>query len=110
LWGKGCWLSSSTIEPLLEGHQGLGRPDRALARAREATALARRVNHSSTLVFPLLFETMVHRLRRDAAAQRERAAELIAVSETHGFPFLAGARAGLPRRRARRHGRARGEL
>jgi class 3 adenylate cyclase/tetratricopeptide (TPR) repeat protein len=68
----------------------LGRPDRALARAHEATALARRVNHSSTLVFPLLFETMVHRLRRDAAAQRERAAELIAVSETHGFPFWQG--------------------
>jgi predicted ATPase len=33
---------------------------------------------------------MAYQMRRDAAAQRERAAELVAVSETYGFPFWLG--------------------
>jgi predicted ATPase len=47
----------------------------------------------------LLFETVVHSLRRDVEQQRERAAEAIALSEAHGFPFwraaLAAAQSGL---------------
>lgn len=68
----------------------LGWPDRALARARETTALARRVDHPVSLAFALLYETLGHQMRRDAAAQRERAAELVAVAETYGFPFWLG--------------------
>jgi hypothetical protein len=68
----------------------LGWPDRAAARAREAIALARRISHPLSLVVALFYETMAHRLRRDASAQRERAAEVISLSETYGFPFWLG--------------------
>jgi len=65
----------------------LGWPDRAVARAREAVELARKIDHPLGLANALFFEASVHWLRRDAAAQRERTAEVIALSETHGFPF-----------------------
>jgi class 3 adenylate cyclase/tetratricopeptide (TPR) repeat protein len=68
----------------------LGQPDAALARAREAVALARRLEDPFGLVFALHFETAVHWVRRDVVAQRERAAEVVALSETQGFPFWLG--------------------
>jgi predicted ATPase len=68
----------------------LGRPDLALARAGEAVALARRLGHRFSLAFALLFATFVDWLRRDIAAQRERAGEIIALSEAHGFPLWLG--------------------
>jgi hypothetical protein len=60
----------------------LGWPDRALARAREATALARRIDQAASLVFALAYEVFVHMLRRDTSAQRERAAELVEAVDT----------------------------
>ena len=68
----------------------LGFPDRALARAREGVARARELGHPFSVTHALLFETVVHTLRLDVAAQRERAAEVIALSEAHGFPFWRG--------------------
>jgi class 3 adenylate cyclase/tetratricopeptide (TPR) repeat protein len=68
----------------------LGQPDAALARAREAVALARRLNDPFSLAFALLFETVVHTFRRDVAAQRERATEVVALSEAQGFPLWLG--------------------
>jgi predicted ATPase len=69
----------------------LGQPDAALARAGEAVALAHRVNHPFNLAFALFMgETAVHSLRRDATAQRERAAEVIALSAAQGFPVWLG--------------------
>lgn len=68
----------------------LGYPERALARAREGVARARELAHPFNLTHALLFETVVHTLRRDVAAQRERAEEVIALSEAHGFPFWVG--------------------
>jgi predicted ATPase len=68
----------------------LGQPEAALARAREAVALARRLNHPFSLALALHFETSVHWLRRDVAAQRERTEEVIALSETQGFPLWLG--------------------
>jgi class 3 adenylate cyclase/tetratricopeptide (TPR) repeat protein len=65
----------------------LGWPDRALARAREASVLARQLSHPFSLAFALFFETVLHWLRRDVTAQRERAAETIALSEAQGFPI-----------------------
>jgi len=53
----------------------------------------------------LFFETNIHRFRRDIARQRERAAEVVALSETQEFPLflafgrcwlVAGDAAGLP--------------
>jgi predicted ATPase len=69
----------------------LGQPDAALARAREAVALARRLNQPFSVVFALFMgETVVHSLRRDVTAQRERAADVIALSETQNFPLWLG--------------------
>jgi len=68
----------------------LGQPDAALARAREAVALAPQLNDPFTLAYALCYETVVHSLRRDGAAQRERAAEVIALSEAQGFPLWLG--------------------
>jgi predicted ATPase len=69
----------------------LGRPDRALARAREGVGLARSLAHPFSLAWALFWETIVHWLRRDVAAQRERAAEVIALSDAQGFPVFLGA-------------------
>jgi len=68
----------------------LGFPDRALTRAREAVARARELDHPFSVAHTLLFETVVHSLRRDPTAQRERAAEVMALSTAHGFPFWMG--------------------
>ena len=68
----------------------LGQPDAALARAREAVRLARRLDDPFGLAFALFFETVVHWARPHASAQRERAAEVIALSETQGFPLWLG--------------------
>jgi tetratricopeptide (TPR) repeat protein len=69
----------------------LGRPDAALTRAREAVALARRLDHPFSLAFTQFFETAVHVVRRDVSAWRECAAEVTALSEMQGFPLWLGA-------------------
>jgi class 3 adenylate cyclase/tetratricopeptide (TPR) repeat protein len=68
----------------------LGWPDRALARAKEAVSLARRLNHPFSLVRGLFFETAIHMYRRDSAHQQERAAETVALGEMQGFPLFVG--------------------
>jgi tetratricopeptide (TPR) repeat protein len=68
----------------------LGWPDAALTRTREAVVLARRLDHPFSLAMALFFEAVVHLFRRDVATQRERAAEVIALSEAQGFPFWLG--------------------
>jgi len=69
---------------------GLGWPDRALTRAREAVVLARQLNHPFSSAYALFFETVLHWLRRDITAQCERAGEVIALSEAQGFPLWLG--------------------
>jgi class 3 adenylate cyclase/predicted ATPase len=68
----------------------LGHADRSLGRAREGVTLARTLGEPFTLAFALFFETVVHRLRRDWRAQRERAADVIALGDIHGFPLWRG--------------------
>jgi tetratricopeptide (TPR) repeat protein len=68
----------------------LGWPDRALACTHEAVALARRIDRPFSLATALFYETGGYWLRRDASAQRERAAEAIVLSEAHVFPFWLG--------------------
>jgi hypothetical protein len=68
----------------------LGWPDRSIVRAREAVALARELDHPFSLAHALFFETGAHYLRRDFTAQRECAAETIALSEAHGFQQYLG--------------------
>jgi tetratricopeptide (TPR) repeat protein len=68
----------------------LGRLDRALTRARDGVALARSLGDPFNLAMALFYETLVHWFRRDAATQRERAAETIALSDAQGFPMILG--------------------
>ena len=68
----------------------LGSPDSALARAEEAVALGRRLNHPFSLARALFFESAIHRYRRDSARQQERAAEVLALSEMQEFPLFLG--------------------
>jgi class 3 adenylate cyclase len=69
----------------------LGHPDRSLGRAREGVKLARTLGEPFNLGSALSMETLVHLLRRDWRAQRERATELIAVADVQGFPLWRGA-------------------
>jgi len=59
----------------------LGKPDAALARG---------LDDLFSLAFALFFETVVHWHRCDVAAQRERVTEVLALSETQGFPLWLG--------------------
>jgi adenylate cyclase len=68
----------------------LGWSDRALARAREAVVLAHQLAHPFSIVEALFYETAVHGQRRDPGAQRERAREVIALSEANTFPEFVG--------------------
>jgi predicted ATPase len=68
----------------------LGHADRSLRRAREGVTLARTLGEPFTLALALFFETSVHGLRRDWRVQRERAADVIAISDVHGFPNWRG--------------------
>jgi class 3 adenylate cyclase/predicted ATPase len=68
----------------------LGHADGSLGRAHEAVTLARTLGEPITLAWALFRETIVHTLRRDWRAQRERAAEVIALADIHGFPHWRG--------------------
>ena len=68
----------------------LGQPDAGLVRAREAVALAHRLNDPFSLAYALSFETVVHWYRRDLAPQCERATEVMALSEAQRFPLWLG--------------------
>jgi predicted ATPase len=68
----------------------LGHADRSLGRAREGVTLARTLGDPFNLAFALSLETLVHQLRRDWRAQRERAVDVIAFSDVQGFPFWCG--------------------
>jgi class 3 adenylate cyclase/tetratricopeptide (TPR) repeat protein len=68
----------------------LGYPDQALVRAREAVALQRRLVHPFSLAFALLFQTVLHWLRREAAAQRDVGSEVMEIGRSQGFPLWLG--------------------
>jgi predicted ATPase/DNA-binding winged helix-turn-helix (wHTH) protein len=66
----------------------LGRPDEALARAREAVAFARQLSHPFTEAFALNFGAMLHEFRRDWQAAKEQAEAAIALSTQQGFSLF----------------------
>jgi predicted ATPase len=68
----------------------LGYPDRAVQSVRDAVELAQEVRHPFSLVFALAFCGVVHQMRREPAAVRELARELIAVSTEQRFPVWLG--------------------
>ena len=71
-------------------HWFLGHPDTALARAREAVAIARRLDHPFSLAIALFFESLLHCYRGDPGLQGECATQVVALSEAQGFPLYLG--------------------
>ncbi len=70
-------------------HLGMG--DTALARVEQTVALARRFGRLFYLAWAFVQESSVLRfVRRESELQRQRAAELIALSEAQAFPFFQG--------------------
>lgn len=63
----------------------LGYPDRALAKVKEALALARDLSHSQTLVVAAHFAAQLHQLRGEALLAHERAEEVIALADEYGL-------------------------
>jgi predicted ATPase len=68
----------------------LGHVDRALARAEQALAFARTLADPFVVAFAFFMATVVHRLPRDARAQRECAAEVISIGDAQGLAFFRG--------------------
>jgi class 3 adenylate cyclase/tetratricopeptide (TPR) repeat protein len=71
-------------------HWALGQPDRARALSREAALLAQRRKDVNSEALSLLNESELHALRREFALTRERAEEVISLSEKVGFPLYSG--------------------
>ncbi|MFI5366449.1 MAG: hypothetical protein ACHQ4J_12585 [Candidatus Binatia bacterium] len=69
-------------------HVYLGHPDRALALSEEAVALARRVEHPLSLADTLCAAGFVHFERGELGRERERADEVLGLSERHGLPLF----------------------
>ena len=61
----------------------LGYPDKALAKAEEALALARRLSHPQTLALALFMTSFVHLLRREFEQSRRQSEASMAVSLEH---------------------------
>jgi predicted ATPase len=87
-----CLASVYAYDPRLAGLSGLaftlfqlGYPEQAVARCREAVDDAARLSHPAGLAYVLHHACMLDQVRRDAAAVRQRAAALVALSAEHGF-------------------------
>ena len=64
----------------------LGYPDRALARAHDAVALARTLALPFSIGQSLFYASMLHQLRGETLAARDHAADTIAVTREQVFP------------------------
>lgn len=65
----------------------LGYPDQALARIREALALARQLGHDLSVAVALTTASRFHQVRGEPARVREHATAVIALSEELGLPY-----------------------
>jgi predicted ATPase len=65
----------------------LGYPDEALKRCDEALTLARELSHPFGLAIALHFSCFTHHRRQEPQAARQRAEELLALSNEHGLQF-----------------------
>jgi class 3 adenylate cyclase/predicted ATPase len=67
----------------------LGRPDKAVARIREARAIAEETAHPVNMAFALTFGTAVHQLCGDVEATRAWADAAVALATEQVLPFWA---------------------
>jgi predicted ATPase len=65
----------------------LGYPAQALRRSQEALALAQELAHHHSLAFVRYFATLLHYLRRDAAAVQAEADVCLTLATAQGFPL-----------------------
>ena len=66
---------------------GLGCPDQALARSREALILAQSLAHPHSLAYALTFAALLHQLRREPQMAQQQAEAALKVATEHGFPI-----------------------
>jgi predicted ATPase len=65
----------------------LGYPDQALARSREALALAQTLSHPYSLAYALILAAWVHQFRCEVSAVQELVEAAISLSTKQGFAF-----------------------
>lgn len=65
----------------------LGFPDRALQAARDVVGLARRLEHPLTLLTAVLTRSLVHEMRGESEAQRDDAAQVMALADSYDLPY-----------------------
>jgi class 3 adenylate cyclase/DNA-binding winged helix-turn-helix (wHTH) protein/tetratricopeptide (TPR) repeat protein len=63
----------------------LGYPEQAVARSREALALAQDASHDYTMAYALHFAGLLHQCRREVQLVQERADVELEISNAHGF-------------------------
>jgi class 3 adenylate cyclase/predicted ATPase len=66
----------------------LGYPDQAIDSIQQGLSRARDFAHPYSLAATLTFAAIVHQLRREVQPAREQAEAAIAISTSHGFPFI----------------------
>ncbi len=69
----------------------LGRPSRALKQSTDSLTLARRCNDPYSRVFTVFRASYLHVFRREPAATRELAHELVGLANRHGYLFFIAA-------------------
>ncbi len=69
----------------------LGRPSRALKQSIDSLTLARRCNDPYSRVFTVFRASYLHVFRREPAATRELAHELVGLANRHGYLFFIAA-------------------
>jgi class 3 adenylate cyclase/predicted ATPase len=65
----------------------LGYPDQALALSREAVTLAEQLSHPTTRAYALGFASVIHQLRRETRAARDRAEAMVTLATEQAMPF-----------------------
>jgi predicted ATPase len=64
----------------------LGYPDQALKRSHEVLTLARELSHPHSLAYALWIAAVLHQLRREGQAAKERGEAAVVLSNEQGFP------------------------
>ena len=77
--GVACFTTSALVLWML------GFPDRALERANDAVALAKRLNHPFSLAYALFHTGLLHLWRREAELVQGRAQAVLDIAEKHEF-------------------------
>jgi predicted ATPase len=86
-WRSGAFPGVMCLSTLAWASWYHGYPDQALQRIRDGLTLAHELSHPQSLEHALSSAAIVHQLRREGNAARERAEAAIDVSTEQGFRF-----------------------